>query len=166
MKSMEIVWNLVDQEHELYLDRHCSNCGKVVTFKDTLIRRHNANGKNIYRFAIYKCEKNHTWNRKLESYKTYQNHVRLYKELPREEDVKARIDVEEQLLNGYEFIEITIGCVHGHFRIDKVLSDRVKGWSRSLISMKIKEGLVKVNDEKVKRSTRISEGDLVVIALK
>ncbi|MCP3738338.1 S4 domain-containing protein [Rossellomorea sp. BNER] len=166
MKSLELVWNLVDQEHELYMNRHCSNCGKVVTFKDTLIRRHNANGKNIYRFAIYKCEKNHTWNRKLEIYKTYENHVRLYRELPPEEDVNVMIDIEEQLLNGYGFIEITIGYVHGHFRIDKVLSERVKGWSRSLISRKIKEGLVRVNDEEVKQSTKISEGDIVVVMLK
>jgi hypothetical protein len=31
--------------------------------------RQNANGKNIYTYAIYKCGKDHTWNRKLTTLK-------------------------------------------------------------------------------------------------
>ncbi|MDX8361573.1 hypothetical protein [Cytobacillus sp. IB215316] len=57
--------NLIHMEDVIQDQRYCSNCGRVVLFYDTLIRRHNANGKNIYRYAIYKCEKNHTWKKSL-----------------------------------------------------------------------------------------------------
>lgn len=52
----------------------CSNCGRIVLFFGTNVRRHSPNGKNIYRFAIYKCEKNHTWNEKLAIYKAFTDH--------------------------------------------------------------------------------------------
>ena len=55
--------------------RYCKNCRRTTLFTDTNIRRHNANGKNIYRFAIYKCPKNHTWNQKLHIYKSFTDHV-------------------------------------------------------------------------------------------
>jgi hypothetical protein len=47
------------------INRYCANCGKVVPFTDSGKVRRNANGKNIHIYAIYKCPKDHTWNKKI-----------------------------------------------------------------------------------------------------
>lgn len=71
-----IKWDLHASDlKQLTIERHCHNCGRKVKFHDSMIRRHNANGKNIYQFAIYKCEKGHTWNKKLNIYKSFSEHV-------------------------------------------------------------------------------------------
>ena len=69
LKVLKINWNLKEcapREEE----RYCHNCGKKVIFRDCLIRRENANGKNISRYAIYKCPQDHTWNKKLADFKS------------------------------------------------------------------------------------------------
>jgi len=45
--------------------RYCSRCKTNVPFFDSKKTRTNANGKNLFIYAIYKCEKDHTWNRKI-----------------------------------------------------------------------------------------------------
>lgn len=43
--------------------RYCPRCGRKVEFHDSGKRRQNANGRNIYKYAIFKCARDHTWNR-------------------------------------------------------------------------------------------------------
>ncbi len=45
--------------------RYCSRCKTKVQFTDSGKIRQNANGKNIFVYAIYKCGKDHTWNKKM-----------------------------------------------------------------------------------------------------
>lgn len=56
MSNITLYWKL-SQIPEITTKKHCKMCGKLSAFTDTFVRRHNANGKNIYQFAIYKCEK-------------------------------------------------------------------------------------------------------------
>ncbi|GIP41425.1 hypothetical protein J31TS4_47050 [Paenibacillus sp. J31TS4] len=67
MSTIEVTWSRIREEQ--IEERYCPSCGAMTGFADTGIRRHNANGKTIYRYAIYKCRREHTWNRKLAVYK-------------------------------------------------------------------------------------------------
>ncbi|HWO74549.1 MAG TPA: cytoplasmic protein [Bacillus sp. (in: firmicutes)] len=163
--TKELVWNLVNVKEDNVVHRHCSNCGKVVPFFDTNVRRHNANGKTIYRFAIFKCEKNHTWNKRLEIYKTYTDHVRLMEERVTIELEKIELSLEEFKKEGIQLVCIKIGKVLGTFRLDKTISDRFTDWSRSEIVSKIKEGSIRVNGNVEKPSSKISENSILTISL-
>jgi hypothetical protein len=158
-------WNLFAAEHDLSVEKHCKMCGKSTIFTDTLVRRHNANGKNIYRYAIYKCGKNHTWNMKLSEYKSYPEHVRLFE--PRKEAAGEKADVymEKLIASGHTELEIKITGTSGNDRLDKVLSERLIGWSRSLIVKKVKEGSIQVNKKGCKPSSRLQENDCVLIMI-
>ncbi|MDR7073068.1 cytoplasmic protein [Fictibacillus barbaricus] len=162
------------QQHSLVLcrkqeadtvNKQCKMCGKVVTFTDTTIRRHNANGKYIYQFAIYKCPKNHSWNKKLGIYKSFSEHVDPESIVPTEfetvpENKKISISLDDNI---YEWIEITISEVDGHFRLDRTLSDQIEGISRSAISQKIKAGTILLNNCLTKPSQRLSLHDKITI---
>ncbi|MGF2614987.1 cytoplasmic protein [Rossellomorea vietnamensis] len=165
MKTVCLKWQLIDAESELFIERHCSNCGRTVRFQDTLVRRHNANGKNIFRFAIYKCEKNHTWNRKLETYKSFSSHVKLYKELHDRQDEVKQDDIDKFISKGHSRVLIDIEDVHGVFRLDKLLSDRISLLSRTRSAELIREGSILVNDGIVKRSRRLNSGDKITMLL-
>jgi hypothetical protein len=69
LKKLSFRWNLGSKDEMTIIKRYCHNCGKVTIYKDSMIRRHNANGKKIYQFAIYKCDEGHTWNQKLSTFK-------------------------------------------------------------------------------------------------
>ncbi len=56
MLNRSLHWRL-SQKPERAVKKHCKMCGKGSVFTDTNVRRHNANGKSIYQYAIYKCEK-------------------------------------------------------------------------------------------------------------
>lgn len=75
MQTKQYAIKLNKKQEADTVTKQCKMCGKVTIFTDTTIRRHNANGKNIYQFAIYKCPKNHSWNKKLDIYKSFTNHV-------------------------------------------------------------------------------------------
>lgn len=59
MKKAMINLNVMNMEIET-IERYCHNCGKKVLFTDSLKRRQNANGKNLYNYAIFKCSNGHT----------------------------------------------------------------------------------------------------------
>lgn len=92
MSNITFHWKL-SQTPERAVKKHCKMCGKLSVFTDTNVRRHNANGKNIYQFAIYKCEDNHTWNRKLAIYKTFSEHVAEMEEQKEESSIKSAIPI-------------------------------------------------------------------------
>lgn len=165
MQIKQITWNLNDTNNDTTELRHCSNCGKTVPFTDTMIRRHNANGKNIYRFAIYKCEKNHTWNKKLEIYRTYTGHARVEEERNSQPTKISKILIEQLVKEGIEQIQITLLGVTGSFRLDKILSEQIDEWSRTEIVERILDGKIIVNNRKTKPSTKLKQTDLICILL-
>jgi hypothetical protein len=151
------------------VNKQCKMCGKVVTFTDTTIRRHNANGKNIYQFAIYKCPKNHSWNQKLDIYKSFSEHVDPASIVATEFEAIALENEKISLNNNIhdmDIIEITISEVAGTFRLDRTLADQIEDVSRSAISQKIKEGKILLNNRVTKPSQRLSLHDKILIKVK
>lgn len=142
--------------------KQCKMCGKVTVFTDTTIRRHNANGKNIYQFAIYKCPKNHSWNKKLDIYKSFSEHVDPATLVPTE--FKSIEEGEKITLRSEkEIFEINISTAEGNFRLDRTLADHIEGWSRTEIAQKIKTGKILLNDCLTKPSQKLSVHDKILI---
>ena len=143
------------------IKRNCKMCRKVTTFTDTTIRRHNANGKNIYQFAIYKCPKNHTWNKKLDIYKSYPDHVVPESIIPTEfETIK---ESEKFSMQGLSFIEFKVIVVEGIFRLDQALASHIEGLSRTEIIRKIKNGTILLNNNQTKPSQKVNLHDMILI---
>jgi hypothetical protein len=69
MKVLRRRWNVHAENNAWIVEKWCPNCKKKTEFRDSGKRRQNANGKNIFEYAIYKCKKGHTWNLKLRKYK-------------------------------------------------------------------------------------------------
>ncbi|NRS47285.1 S4 domain-containing protein [Brevibacillus sp. HB2.2] len=166
MHTIEHTWVLRENQEIQPVRRYCSNCGRTVLFFDTNIRRHNANGKNIYRFAIYKCEKNHTWNEKLAIYKAFTDH----REVPDTEfgeeiaplPILPLLEYQEK---GVQEVTIRIESTEARFRLDKLLSEQIEGWSRSQIARKIKDGQILLNEQETKPSIVLSAADIIQIRI-
>ncbi|MDM5190609.1 cytoplasmic protein [Bacillus sp. DX4.1] len=166
MQKVHLSWNLYQSELETTVEKHCKNCGYTTLFTATRIRRHNANGKNIYRFAIYKCHKGHTWNKKLQIYKTYSEHVETLDMFQEEWNETANtISMMQYKDAGTTEITILLEMVFGSHRIDKALAAYISDWSRTAIVEKIKSGHIHLNGQKMKPNATLSEGDLISICL-
>jgi len=146
--------------------KQCKMCGKVTIFTDTTIKRHNANGKYIYQFAIYKCPKNHTWNKKLGTYKSFSEHVDPETLIPTEFDtIKQNEKIILAALADQAVIECKVTVVEGSFRLDHALASQIEGLSRNEIVQKIKKGSILLNNGLVKPSQKISLHDTILIHL-
>ncbi|MGM0834630.1 MAG: S4 domain-containing protein [Bacillota bacterium] len=157
MSNITFNWKL-SQIIERTVEKHCKMCGKLSVFTDTNVRRHNATGKNIYRYAIYKCGKNHTWNQKLAIYKTFSEHVAEIEEQKEESSIMSAIPIITLAEQGIKVIHIVIDDVIGKHRIDKVLANQIEDWSRSQIIEKIEKGAIQLNEQVIKPSSRLSKG--------
>jgi hypothetical protein len=107
-------WNLVDVSNDNSIMRYCHNCGKNVIFRDSKKRRRNANGKTIFEYAIYKCEKDHTWNMPVGTYQSvnYKEHDETSENVS-EVDSYETFDLMELKNEGVKEIEIILGEVIG-----------------------------------------------------
>ncbi|MGE8206669.1 S4 domain-containing protein [Heyndrickxia sp. NPDC080065] len=166
MQTLELSWSLIHSTNDEVIVRYCKHCGKKVEFKDSLIRRHNSNGKNTYRYAIYKCEKDHTWNKKLSIYKAYTEHAIIKEEINDvgKEEIEI-IDIESVAKQGISQICIKIIQASEGYRLDKLLAERVQNWNRSEIVKKIKNGRIQVNYEFCKPSQKIIENSIISVML-
>ncbi|KEK25213.1 hypothetical protein [Bacillus gaemokensis] len=166
MQKVQLSWNLYKNEFETTIEKHCKNCGHITLFADTNIRRHNANGKNIYRFAIYKCPKGHTWNKKLRIYKSFSDHVETLDVFQKEQnETTTTISIMQYKENGTTEITIVLETVCGSHRFDKALSTYISDWSRTTIVERIKNGHIQLNGQQMKPNTTLSEGDSISICL-
>jgi hypothetical protein len=145
--------------------KQCKMCGKVTIFTDTTIRRHNANGKNIYQFAIYKCPKNHSLNKKLDIYKSFTNHVDPATLVPSEFKPIEEGEKISLSVSGSESYEINITGAEGNFRLDRTLADHIEGWSRTEIAQKIKSGTILLNNCLTKPSQKLALHDRISITI-
>jgi len=162
MLNITFHWKL-SQIPERAVKKHCKMCGKISIFTDTNVRRHNANGKSIYKYAIYKCEKNHTWNKKLAIYKTFSEHVADMEEQKEESSIISAIPISSLAEQGVQVIHIVLDDVIGKHRIDKVLANQIEDWSRSKIIEKIEKGTIQINEQVIKPSSRLSKGERISI---
>lgn len=162
MLNITFRWKL-SQIPERVVKKHCKMCGKLSDFTDTNVRRHNANGKNIYQYAIYKCEKNHTWNKKLAIYKSFSEHVAEVEERKEESSILSTIPILSLAEQGIKVIHIVLDDVIGQHRMDKVLANQIEGWSRSQIIKKIENGTIQLNNQVTKPGLRLSKGEHISI---
>jgi hypothetical protein len=162
MSTLYLTWDLIRVSPEL-IKRYCRQCGRVVGFKDTLKRRQNANGKNIYEYAIFKCERDHTWNKKLRAIKAFpgiKNSTMEYSPMAEE---NQEIEYEKVVAKGADSAHILIQQVENRWRLDVVLSSKIRGLSRSRIQKWIKKGIIQVNSLHVSPNYFLCTGDIITI---
>ncbi|GAF64672.1 hypothetical protein BTS2_1568 [Bacillus sp. TS-2] len=162
MLSVSLKWRIYEESIGT-VTKHCKMCGKLSVFTDTKVRRHNANGKSIYQYAIYKCEKNHTWNQKLAVYKTFSEHHARNEEQTVVHSILSEISITSLASKGIKVIEIGLDDVTGKHRIDQVLANQIDDWSRAQIIEKIKKGAILLNEQVVKPSSRLAKGARISI---
>ncbi|MBE5107122.1 cytoplasmic protein [Bacillus thuringiensis] len=165
MQKVQLSWSLYEKQQNT-IEKYCKNCGRTTLFTDTNIRRHNANGKNIYRFAIYKCPNDHTWNQKLRIYKSFTDHVETVDTTQQDQpETSTTISITQHKESGITEITIVLDIIFGSHRIDKALSTYISDWSRTRIVDKIKDGDIQLNGQQMKPNTILSEGDYISICL-
>lgn len=148
------VWHLTVESETI--ERYCANCGRKVIFTFSGQIRRNANGKTIHSFKIYKCPKDHTWNRRFES-GSHQGSAA-------NGDTAIHVTRDVIDLHPLQFtndIEIITPVVTGVWRLDKTLTDRLDGLSRECVKKLIDKGCVIVNGAMVKGRYRLKSGDLI-----
>jgi hypothetical protein len=172
LEKVRLNWHITINEVDNTIRRYCHNCGKTATFKDSGIRRHNANGKNIHVYAIYKCDKDHTWNDKLAKYKADKTGTLLKfndteAELPRLSEKVCLADLRQQ---GTLEVEIRLVTIQGKWRLDRVLAQQLIGVSRSEIVKCINLSIILLDGKRVKSSEFVHEDqviwlDIILIAV-
>lgn len=159
-------WVLINTSNEGSVERYCHNCGRKVIFTDSMKRRRNANGKTIHEYAIYKCEKDHTWNLPLSTYKAL-NDVEHHE-----------VSDSVQKACSYEFlnlmdlrneevkeIEIILEEVSGRWRTDKLLGDRIRDLSRSKVCELIRLEKILLDGKAVKQDSLLKKQQIITISL-
>lgn len=159
-----IKWRL--EEKEDMVVRYCPGCKSKVVFKDSLVKRHNANGKNIFQFAIYKCDRGHTWNKLIDTYQadSYDNKSDVTSREVFGYAEKEINSTENPVINleRFEPVAIEIDGM-GHVRLDKLIASNTEGANRSDIQKMIKIGEVLLNNKHVKVSKKVRSGDVIKI---
>jgi len=177
MNQLTLNWELYEEKVGS-VERYCSGCGKKTLFYDSLIRRHNANGKKIYKYAIYKCENGHTWNKLISKYlsnksNTYsnpnslENNPYLKEENYKTETIrKLKIDtfsISDYSKKNINRIDIFIKNENCKLRLDKLLTENLIDLSRTQIQQRIKNKEILVNDKKTKSKYIIKNKDKITI---
>jgi len=137
--------------------RYCHGCGKPVVFADSGKVRRNANGKDIYSFNIYKCPRDHTWNRRLEQKDGAGQAV------PGDEITQVRLaDLE---VRGCGRLEIKFtGCREG-IRADAVLCEIIPEAGRTKVRRWIEAGCLQVDGRAVKPGHKFKSPAVAMLAL-
>ncbi len=150
-------WQLICYDNSIL--KYCSHCRKKVRFINSNKIRRNANGKNIYEFIIYKCPKDHTWNKKVPPKSKKVNEVE-----PVAMNNKSLIDEIDWFADGVEEkIEIFLEIVVGKWRLDKLLAAQLKGMSRSAVSAMIDRGQILLNGNTTKGKSFLKTGDTILL---
>ncbi|NLO40310.1 MAG: hypothetical protein GX115_12685 [Ruminiclostridium sp.] len=160
MQKQTYQWRLFNMTTEP-VERYCSHCGSKVTFTDSGKRRVNANGKNLYEYAIYKCERDHTWNKTLKmnegstEFAVYQESILGCSN----ENIELLHFIEE----GMDEIEIFLEEVIGKWRLDKLLGEKIPDTSRNVICKMIDNGAIRVDGRTVRQNMRLKKHQVITI---
>lgn len=138
--------------------RYCSQCKGHVIFRDSKVKRHNANGKNIYKYAIYKCDNNHTWNKILDKLDSKKAHLLEY---DTREHYRYKTYDDNMTLELEPELEIKISSLGKKMRLDKMLH-QISLLTRKEVNQLV-ESSVLVNNEKVISTVKLKDGDVVKI---
>ena len=166
--QVTLIWNLTQTEEAHTLERHCSTCGRTTTFTDTGKKRRNANGKNIFEYTIYRCEKGHRWNQKTRQYKASQYGVPYKAGHNGNGENGSRQTIQAFALSYYRSqgmttIAIRLESVEGVWRLDKVLSEHITDLSRAEIRRMIKAGQILFDRKEIKPGARIKREGTIEI---
>ncbi|MFZ5354436.1 MAG: S4 domain-containing protein [Bacillota bacterium] len=161
-------WNL-DMTGAHMVERYCHNCGKKTIFTDSQKRRRNGNGKTIYEYAIYKCDREHTWNKLLTSYSAHTDINVFLEEESRELslfEMPEEIIISDIQSQGIEEVRIKITSAASRLRIDKLLAQQIKDISRTQIRSLIEKGRILIDGQPVKPDTIVKSDNEINIMLK
>lgn len=161
MQKKTYRWRLFKDTNSA-VERYCSHCGKKAFFSDTGKTRQNANGKNLYEYAIYKCEKDHTWNRLIRTYKAAEQAETFSAQ---EEGIFLCESSDNIVLAeaGSDEIEIILEEVTGKWRIDKLLSEKITDISRNAVCKMIEAGVILVDGMVVKHNLNLKKHQVITI---
>lgn len=139
------------------IERHCPNCGRVVPFTFSGRTRTNANGKKLHVYAIYKCPRDHTWNRRVEK-------GAPPPEAKRDAGAPPRLSIQDLLAQGFDRIELQIRD-GGGARLDRLLSSILAGVGRERARSWIAAGLVLVEGRRARPDRRLKGKAVVQVLL-
>jgi len=159
-KKLTLKWYIYSNEIASE-ERYCHNCGGKVIFQDSLKRRQNANGKNIFYFAIYKCPKGHSWNKSIDKFKAISGLVNQPEEHAHQQSEYEKLNIRRLKEEGIEEIEILLEVMEDSTRIDKFLSYKIADLSRGDVMELIKNGFIKVNNLEVKANKLLKGKDTI-----
>lgn len=163
-KKLRLNWEIYNGDVDS-VDRYCHNCGKRVEFIDSLKRRQNANGKNIYHFAIYKCPKGHTWNKEIAGFKALSGLENLDGEFIYSHSKYQELPIESFKMKDIFYVEIFLNILQERVRFDKFLSSKIIGLSRQEIAGLIEDGKITLNGMVAKSKQRLKEKDLITMKI-
>lgn len=164
MNTIIFKWSLAPEHQGESFEKYCPNCGKKVLFVDSQMRRRNANGKDIYEYAIYKCPKDHTWNESIRQYKASDSFSNESTESVESFDTSFQpLLIAECLEKGVQKIEIYLDSVVGKWRIDKLLADRISELSRTRIQEFIEAGWITINEQKIKPDEILKQSQKITL---
>lgn len=163
-KKLNLVWEIYNTEMARE-ERYCHNCGKKAIFEDSMKRRQNANGKNIYHYAIYKCPKGHTWNKSIESFKAVPGLENKAMEESHQQSNAPELTLAELHKEGIQILEISLNTLQERVRVDKLLAEKLMDLSRGEIVRLIVDGRICVNGEAIKPKASLKERDVITFKL-
>lgn len=163
-KKLSLTWDIYNGRIDIE-KRYCHNCAKKVEFRDSLKRRQNANGKNIYYFAIYKCPNGHTWNKRIDNFKAKPGLENGDEEFVTQESNYDEIQISQLKKDGITEIEIYINILQEKIRIDKFLSSKIRDLSRERIVELITQSLIRINNNQVKSKANLREKDVITLLI-
>ncbi len=163
-KKLSLNWEVYNSDTNKE-ERYCHNCGKKVSFEDSMKRRQNANGKNIYHFAIFKCPKGHTWNKSIESFKAVPGLENKVMEGSHQQSNASELTLAELRKEGIQLLEISLDILQERVRLDKFLAEKLVDLSRGEIVRLIEEGNICVNGEAIKAKASLKESDVITFKL-
>jgi hypothetical protein len=170
--QVNLTWSLYQEETIQTIERHCSTCGRTTTFTDTGKKRHNANGKNIFEYIIYRCEKGHSWNYKIRQYKASESNRHAF---PGKNGHSGNrnwfhpkiqpLSLSQYHTQGITLITIQLDAVEGAWRLDKLLSAYITDVSRTEIQNMIRTRRILLNHKEVKSGTVLKRGSTIQVHL-
>lgn len=161
-RKLNLTWRIYDNQADCE-HRYCHNCGKKVEFKDSLKRRQNANGKNIYCFAIYKCPKGHTWNKQIAAFKTSSGLQNISEEYTYVESKYEELNTSVLKAEKINEVVILLDEFQQKIRLDKFLSSKITDTSRTEIMKLIDDGFIRINGNIAKHNVILKQKDVITI---
>lgn len=167
-----LTWSVYQAASTRTIQRHCATCGKTVAFTNSGNIRRNANGKNIFEYAIYRCEKGHTWNQKLRQYKANEAKARSIQ--PNKNgggnghSLRNKIEplqLTQYQTQGFVAIHIRLEVVEGVWRLDKLLAAHIADVSRNMIRKMIEAERILLNERTTYPDMLVKEHETIRIML-